>query len=577
MEDAGSRSRVAPAVPEVGPASGARCLHRVARERDAGPGWWRAAPIDEGVRLRAMAAADRRAGLRERALRNAGPDDLVVDVVGDHWTDLPGDVPGDDDEAATLDALARGATLVWGAALPGDPASGRRGLRCALAAVPGGGYAPVLVVNHKVVDPSRGRSSSPALVTRLLDWNPAPDPTLRLRRHPGDLDRLAHAWRLLETLGHAATRPVGAVLGLGSGRSVVHDLDPVLPAADRNHATRLAVVRGEVGTAPSRIGECRTCPWWEGWDDHGTRVEGCRDRLLALDDVSLVVGGGHVGPLRATGISTVAQLAAVETGAGGAGYGAARPADWNGEPFADAVLRARAHRAGRVVVPKVARPGIARADVEVDVDLESHLDDGAYLWGALLTVRDGRPALELVGGEGYRAFATWARLPDADEGRAFGEFWGWLTAVREGARAAGRTFRAYCYSRSAENAWMLSSATRFGPEGTVAVVEGVPSVRAVRDFVSSSAWVDVHEAVTTQFVSTAGMGLKVVAPEAGFSWRDAEAGGEASLGWYRDAQAARGRERDAGRARILAYNEDDVRATRAVREWIDRFRDDRRG
>ena len=559
MEDAGTTVTPPPGPAVVGPASGARCLHRVARERDAGPGWWRSAPIDEGVRLRAMAAADRRAGLRERALRNALPDARVVDVVGDHWTDLPGDVPGPDDEVATLDALAGGAALVWGAALPADPASGRRGLRCALAAVPEGGYAPVLVVNHKVVDPARGRST-PALVTRLLDWNPAPDPTLRLRRHPGDLDRLAHAWRLLEVLGHAAPRPVGAVLGLGSGRSVVHDLEPVLPAAEANHATRLAVVRGELGTAPSRIGECRTCPWWEGWTDHDTPVAGCRDRLAAADDVSLVVGGGQAGPLREAGIRTVARLAAAPLGSG-----AERPPGWNGEPFADAVLRARAHRDGLVVVPKVARPAIGRADVEVDVDLESHLDDGAYLWGTLLTVRDGGDSPD----EGYRAFLTWEPLPHVDEGRAFAVFWRWLMGVRDGAREAGRTFRAYCYSRSAENAWMLSSAARFGPEGTVAVVEGVPSVPEVREFVGSAQWVDVHEAVRTQFVSTAGMGLKVVAPVAGFAWRDPDAGGEASLGWYRDACAARGEERDAGRARILAYNEDDVRATRAVREWID--------
>src|SRR5690625_3270519 len=118
MEDAGSTTQRAPAGTVVGPASGARCLHRVARERDAAPGWWRSAPVDEGVRLRAMAAADRRAGLRERALRHAGPGARVVDVVGDHWTDLPGDVPDDDDEAMTLDALTDGATLVWGAALP---------------------------------------------------------------------------------------------------------------------------------------------------------------------------------------------------------------------------------------------------------------------------------------------------------------------------------------------------------------------------------------------------------------------------------------------------------------------------
>lgn len=555
MESAGDDAYRAPGGAVVGPASGARCLHRVARERDAEPGWWRAAPVDEGVRLRAVAAADRRAGLRERALLEAGPGTRVVDVVGDHWTDLPGDVPGDDDEEVSLRALADGASLVWGAALPADPTSGREGLRCTLAAVPGGGYAPVLVVNHKVVDPRRGRASSRALVTGLLDWAPAPDATLRLRRHPGDLDRLVHAWHLLEARGYAASPAVGAVLGLGSSRAVVHDLEAFRSAADRNHAVRLAVVRGEVGTAPSRIGECRTCPWWEGWPTRGEPIRGCRERLISEDDVSLVVGGGQVGPVREVGIRTVAQLAAAEPD---------RPPGWNGEPFADAVLRARAHRDGDVVVPKVARPEIARADIEVDVDLESHLDDGAYLWGALLTLRDGRP----LEAEGYRSFVTWARLPDADEGRAFAEFWRWLTAIRDRAAGQGRSFRAYCYSRSAENAWMLSSATRFGPDGTVAVVKGVPPVREVREFVSSRQWVDVHEAVGSQFVSTSGLGLKVVAPVAGFTWRDPDAGGEASIGWYRDAQAARGVERDAGRKRILDYNEDDVRATRAVREWI---------
>ena len=555
MEHALNATPRAPGPVAVGPASGSRCLHRVAREAEAGPGWWRTAPIDEGVRLRAMAAADRRAGIRERALRGAGPGVRVVDVVGDRWTDLPGDVPGDDDEEATLQALADAATLVWGAALPGDEASGREGVRCTLVAVPGGGYAPVLVVNHKVVDPRRDKGSAGAVVTRLLDWAPAVDPGLRLRRHPADLDRLAHAWRLLEALECAAETPVGAVLGLGSDRAVVHQLGRVLETADATHATRLAAARGEVDSAPSRIGECRTCPWWEGWESRGRAVVGCRDRLVLADDVSLVVGGGHAGPLRAQGIRTVAQLARAGTDG---------PPDWNGEPFSDAVLRARAHRDGEVVVPKVARPTIPRADVEVDVDLESHLDDGAYLWGTLLTLRDGRP----LESEGYRPFVTWAGLPDPDEGRSFAGFWRWLTGIRDRAAGQGRTFRAYCYSRSAENGWMLSSAGRFGPDGTVSVVKGVPSVAEVRAFISSPQWIDVHQAVASQFVSTAGLGLKVVAPVAGFHWRDPEAGGEASVGWYRDAQAAVGAEREAGRTRILAYNEDDVRATRAVRQWI---------
>ncbi|WP_244192625.1 hypothetical protein [Dietzia lutea] len=53
MEDAERTTGRVPDAAVVGPASGARCLHRVARERDARPGWWRTAPLDEGVRLRA--------------------------------------------------------------------------------------------------------------------------------------------------------------------------------------------------------------------------------------------------------------------------------------------------------------------------------------------------------------------------------------------------------------------------------------------------------------------------------------------------------------------------------------------
>ena len=211
-----------------------------------------------------MAAADRRAGLRERALRGAGPGTRVVDVVGDQWTDLPGDVPDDDDIATTLRALSDGVTLVWGAALPADGSTGRQGMRCTLAAVPGGGYAPALVVNHKVVDPRRGGSSSKALVTRLLDWDPA-----RIRRcgaAAGDLDRLVHAWRLLEAL------PCGTGAGRGGARagvvaSVVHDLAPVLRRrAPRGH--RLAVVRVSVGRP--RAGSANAAParggGWAGRD-----------------------------------------------------------------------------------------------------------------------------------------------------------------------------------------------------------------------------------------------------------------------------------------------------------------------
>ena len=82
---------------------------------------------------------------------------------------------------------------------------------------------------------------------------------------------------------------------------------------------------------------------------------------------------------------------------------------------------------------------MTRADVEVDVDMESYQEHGAYLWGTLLNV-DGVSA--------YRPFVSWDPVPTQDEARSFAEFWGWLMAEREAAALSGKTFAAYCYSRS---------------------------------------------------------------------------------------------------------------------------------
>jgi predicted RecB family nuclease len=109
---------------------------------------------------------------------------------------------------------------------------------------------------------------------------------------------------------------------------------------------------------------------------------------------------------------------------------------------------------------------------------------------------------------------------------------------------------------------MFASARRF-PGAT-----GVPTPTQVREFVDGGQWVDMFEAVNDQFICPNGKGLKKIAPVAGFSWRDAEASGEASMSWYREAVGYDG-EVDLGeRTRLLEYNEDDVRATMTLRHWM---------
>ncbi|MGH3976358.1 MAG: ribonuclease H-like domain-containing protein, partial [Pseudonocardiaceae bacterium] len=125
------------------------------------------------------------------------------------------------------------------------------------------------------------------------------------------------------------------------------------------------------------------------------------------------------------------------------------------------------------------------------------------------------------------------------------------------------SFHAYCYNEQAENRWMLSSAERF------AGIPGIPTVAEVQEFISASSWVDLYAVVSTEFLCPHGKGLKTIAPAAGFSWHDPEASGENSMRWYRDAVGLSSGEPDlTQRERLLTYNADDVRATRALRIWM---------
>lgn len=517
-----------------------RCRRRVHLEHDPAMREARRAAPDPTAELRkADAAAHRRAIADRLALRH-----------GAAWREVaPG--PAAEREAATLAALADGAPFVWAAQLPRDPDGGRRGTIDLLVRA-GGGYVPVLVVRHKVTDPGVGART--CSIADLPAVGGVPDERRKVRPQPRDQLRLAHVRRLLEAAGRVAPGPaLAGVIGLDGDVVVWHDLDaPTWPGArsaleeyDSRFADRLSVAAAAAAGAdplaePSRIVECRSCPWWPV----------CEGELRATRDVSLVVRGEDAGLLRAAGVRTVDELALVD------------PADEEvpalvGMPVEDAVGLARAWLADLTMVRRVERVAVPRADVEVDVDMESFGDAGAYLWGALLSGADVgiRP--------GYRAFVSWEPLPTQDEARSFAEFWSWLTAVRDAAAARGLTFRAYCYNELAENRWLLSSAKRFAGR------PGIPRRAEVLAFIDSDAWFDLFASVRDHFLCSHGKGLKTIAPVAGFTWRDPDAGGENSMRWYRAAVGLDGAPADpAQRTRLLEYNEDDVRATAALRAWM---------
>ena len=530
--------------PRLGPAAAGRCRRRIHLDADPTADRSRRRPPDDGTRHRWADAQLHREQTVTRLLSAWHP------VVGWAPESLPVTAP-----EPTSGSPGPPPPAVLAPDLDGPVRAGAPDLLLWA----GDGYLPVLLRGHRTTDPGVGAVLAPLADPLAV----AVSTDRRPRSHPADLWALAHSYRQLTDLGLGSGLARGAVIGRGPAgpigpagagpvsdgdRLVWHELSAELLAAyDARFADRLAVAAaaaaGEPALAqPSQIGECRRCPWWPV----------CSVELTTRDDVSLIAPGDHADVLRAAGLATVTALA-------GASVSLLETLELPGIAPVAARTRARAGNAGAPLVRRNAAVTVPRADVELDVDMESYLDDGAYLWGTLLS---GSGVARLGASPGYRPFVTWRPLPDADEGRVFGAFWTHLAALRERTHAAGLSFAAYCYSRQAEERWMRSAPERFAGS------PGVPSTAEVTAFCAGPEWIDLYAHLREQYVITGSMRLKALAPLAGFAWRDPDPGGENSMAWYRGAIGADGPAQPGLATRVLEYNEDDVRATLALRRHL---------
>ncbi|MFC6146667.1 TM0106 family RecB-like putative nuclease [Corynebacterium nasicanis] len=425
--------------------------------------------------------------------------------------DIP-PVPHDADsfsaELATLEALAAEADLITGAVFTGGTGTEWRVDVDILVRRPHGDYLPVIISNHRVARADES-STTPVIATSRLGLGEPVEGRFRLRHHVADGHRLALAARALEDIGVDCGQ--GAVIGQDRSRAFLAPTAPLQPALS-------AALEQELPSFPRRVKECASCRFWPL----------CEQELQAADDISLYLAGDRARTWREQGITTVAGLIDADLG----------------EPS----RLARAWRDGVVLLAKVDEVQAPTADVEIDVDMEAYLDQGAYLWGAF----DGRE---------YHSFATWVPLGGEAEAANFARFWHWLMGQRDRAHAAGQSFAAYCWSNHGENHWLTMSARRF------AGMEGIPPEAEVAAFISSPEWIDVFRLVRAQLVGPGGLGLKVVAPEAGYTWEDGDFDGEESVNARRVARGTDAAALEA-RRRLLRYNEDDCRATAAVRAWL---------
>jgi predicted RecB family nuclease len=356
----------------------------------------------------------------------------------------------------------------------------------------------------------------------------------------------------------------------------------------------------ELLLVPVRIGECPACPWWghcgpqlqagagdvslipkvtwKHWTVHRDRGVHDRAQLARLDPrtATLVASGLDVASLleaaRASDPSTpVAELiggrrpaqlrkledAGIHTAADATTL-CVTTASYSGSGLT--ALARQIDLARAVLGPNDAylRRGVSplqvpRADVEIDIDLES-IEDGVYLWGVLVTDRAD------IGVEtGYRAFVSWAPMQPRVEVEIFEHLWEWLQALQDKVHSAGRTLCAYCYSESAEAGHLRRLAALVG------------RTDEVDRFLKSEEWVDLLRVFDSQLITGRGVGLKATAPLAGFRWPVDDPGGGESMIRYDVAVAAEDEaERESGREWLLDYNRGDVEATFVLREWMDR-------
>ncbi len=528
-----------------------------------------AQPLDESLRESFQGGSDFRRGVLDRIAATPG----AVDLRGQHEAGLP----WEEREAAFLTAMGSGAPVILGGVLPLDLDGHRSGRPDALVrgidtASGAPGYWPLKVKPYRVREKQSGSTS--LQTSPLADIGalvPLPDLRYRVFRE-GTLLELAHHWRLLESCGFAAGHPLAAVVGddRASGaeptatwvdlthkfirtfsRTAGHKLRSPLERYDHEHRFRVHVAEQaaartgtddpEPAVRPIRVKECDWCAWWQV----------CRTQIDD-DDLSLRISKApldvrELQTLLALGIKTVAELAEAdvdtilprylpETG----------HRDRAEDRLRQAARRARMLAHGvdleRVSVDPIAVP---RSGVEVDLDIETADDGTVYLWGAL------------VGDDGdgeFRHFSRFEHLTPATEVELAVEFADWLLDLAE----RHPDLRVYHYS-DYETVHLRRLADRSGHPSLIAACE------LIRDH-----FVDLFGYVRDNFVGVDGLGLKIVASRgAGFHWRDEEPGGLNSQSWFNEAiDGATDDARVAARARVLDYNEDDVRATLAVRRWL---------
>ena len=492
---------------------------------------------------------------------------------------------------ACVRAMTSGAAVIIGGCLPVDLAGHRvgypdllvRGLDKADGAA---GYHPVEVKWHKIIERCQ-LPEDDAVERRVLRYStlnrPAPHAAntasgygLRIGSRTADFLQLAHYYRILEACGFGPAKPIVGVIGTDDlfdtpvlswadlqqlevrafSRSSPEGwrLRSLLERYDHEHAFRIKiaeVARLQTGrpdldpeplVRPIVNKECSRCQWWEH----------CLPQLDP-DDVSLRIDKApldmrEIATLRRNGITTITDLVGADLD---------QLLEWylpevSHRGGAEGRIRIAARRArmlleGTAFDRETVGPiEVPRADVEIDLDIESSADGRVYLWGFLVQRSgDGDPV--------YAEFSRFDDLDDRAEAALAADAFTWLRSVVDTVPSVA------VFHYSGYEVAKISELARREHDELLDWAAGY----------AEEHFVDLLEIVKAHYFGVSGLGLKLMARHVGFSWRDDDPGGLNSQLWFAEAvHGVTAELRAQARRRVLEYNEDDVVATNHVRAWL---------
>ena len=398
------------------------------------------------------------------------------------------------------------------------------------------------------------------------------------RLSPADLAQLSHYTRHLQNLGLAATESWVGIIGrdietcswmrlplavLGSGAKQ----QPALFKYDSDFAKAIKVIQESViqNSDPMHsVGVmAQNMPGTYG-------CAGCDYREVCLDEMNNFDGGnGHITLLArvtpalvATKIPTISSIRQAQ--------------QLPGQDKFEVETKIRAE----VWISKIPQLldqssplDLPAFDIEIDIDLENSQE-------ALLEIEVDEN--ELVGEDrlylyGYgihdrsvsKDWTTASILSNSDysntpegEYRLMLKTWNLLVDEAQKAEAKGLSIGIFHYSAH-EKTWWSRFAERYHGQ------PGVPSLDEIEQFVSRY-FVDLYTYTRKISFPTMRYSIKLLAKEASFEWSVTDPGGANSLLKYKMAidKKASQRDREEAIAWLKSYNEDDVRATFAVRNYV---------